>query len=120
MNAKPVTPVAHGIIDYAFAAVQLLGPSLLGLNAPTRTAYAGVGVPFLGVNALTDTPVAVKRRISFKNHQRLDASALLGLGALTLAPFVRKDKKALAFHLGFLALAVTNFFLTDYDALPER
>lgn len=120
MNAKPITPYAHGLLDYALSAVELAVPSLLGLNEQARKTYVGIALPFAGVNALTDTPVAITRRLSFKNHGRLDAATLVGLGALTLAPFIRRDRKALAFHLGFLALAVTNFLLTDYDALPEN
>jgi hypothetical protein len=37
------------------------------------------------------------------------------MGLLTLTSFIRKDKKALGFHLGFLTLALANYLLTDYD-----
>jgi hypothetical protein len=42
----------------------------------------------------------------------------VGLSLLTFTNFVRKDRAALGFHLGFLGSALANYFLTDYDANP--
>ena len=37
------------------------------------------------------------------------------LSALTLANMIKDDKKSLAFHLGFLGIAIMHYALTDYD-----
>lgn len=113
---KPVTPQTHGIIDYVFSTVQLALPSALGLPKRAAKTYGALGAGFLAINAITDTPVAVKPLLSFKTHQRLDAAFLIGQAAMAFLPPVRKNKKTLAFHLAFLATAVTHYVLTDYGA----
>lgn len=77
MTHQPVTPTAHGLIDYGFGAIQLAAPSALGLNAPTKKAYQLLGIGFLAVNAFTDTPVGIKPVLSFQQHQTMDATFLV-------------------------------------------
>lgn len=113
---KRVTPRLHGIIDYVFSGVFLAAPTLLSLNKKAIKTYASLGASFLAGNVLTDTPVGSKLVLSFKDHQKTDAAFLTGLAALTATKMVRNEKKALLFHLGFLAVAVTHYILTDYDA----
>jgi len=113
---KPVTPQIHGIIDYAFSGILCAAPSAMGLNKFSTRTYAAIGTNFLAVNSLTDTPVAVKKVFSMKSHQKADLLTLGTLGLLTFAKPIRNDSKALGFHLGFLALAVTHYMLTDYNA----
>lgn len=116
MNEKPVTPVLHGLIDYVFSGIQLAVPAYLGLNATATRTYQVLGSGFLAVNALTDTPVGVKPVISFRGHQKADATFLATFSLLTLAHFIRKDRATLGFHLGFLGVAITHYLLTDYKA----
>jgi hypothetical protein len=112
---KPINAKWHGIIDYAFAAIQLLLPKALKLNKKVVKAYELQGTGFLTVNALTDTPVGIKPVLSLKTHQKIDAAALSSLALLTASKMIRKDKKALTFHLIYFAVATTNFLLTNYD-----
>jgi hypothetical protein len=116
MNNKPVTPAMHGIIDYVFSGIQLAAPPLLGLNKTAAGTYMALGAGFLAVNALTDTPVAIKPVLSFETHQKADTGFLAGLALLTAPRFIRNDKRALVFHFSFLAVAVTHYILTDYKA----
>lgn len=113
---KPLSPTAHSVIDYVFSGVQLAGPSLLGLNKSASRTYQALGAGFTIVNALTDTPAGIKHLIPFRGHQKADLGFLAGTTLLSMASFIRKDKKALYFHLGFLALALTNYLLTDYES----
>ncbi|TDH24546.1 hypothetical protein EXU57_14480 [Segetibacter sp. 3557_3] len=113
---KPVTPAIHGIVDYVFSGIQIAGPAALGLDANARNVYMVLGGTFGIINALTDTPAAIKPVLSMKTHQKTDAAFLLGLAALSFAGFVRKHRKTRTFHLAFLATAVTNYVLTDYNA----
>jgi hypothetical protein len=112
---KPISPTIHGILDYALSGVQMLVPGMLGLNKKVVKTYLDLGSGFLGVNALTNTPVGLKRVISMKDHQKADAAFLTTLALLTFTKMMAKDKKALPFHLVMLGLSVTNYLMTDYD-----
>jgi hypothetical protein len=120
MRNKPFTAAIHCSIDYAFVAIQLFVPSLLGVNRTAVRRSRILGSSVLALNSLTKSPVALKSEIPFKTHGRIDCWTLGGLALLTLAKDIRKDKKALAFHLGFLAMATANVFLTDWNSPEER
>jgi hypothetical protein len=117
---KPIKAKWHGIIDYAFAAIQLFLPAMRKLNKKVVRTYQKQSAGFLAVNAITDTPVGIKPIISLKTHQKIDAVALSNLALLTASKMIRKDRKALAFHLIYFAVATTNFLLTDYNAHTEK
>lgn len=112
---KLLSPKAHSILDYVFSGVQLAAPPLLGLNSTAARTYQALGAGYTLVNALTNTPAGIKHLIPFKIHQKADIGVLAGLSLLSLASFIRKDKRALGFHLGFLAIAIANYVLTDYN-----
>ena len=114
MKNKPIDARLHGLFDYAFGGVQLMAPTVLGLNLTAIKNYKLIGAGFSTVNALTDTPVGIKPVISLQAHKRIDEVSLISQSFLTLAPFIRNDKRALAFHLLFLGAAITNYLLTDY------
>lgn len=116
---KPVSPNAHGIIDYVLSGAQLAAPMLLNLNPSTKKTYAALSTGFTVVNALTDTKVGLKRMIPFTGHQKADIGFLAGLGLLSFVGFIRNDKKSRLFHLAVLGLALTNYLLTDYKQSPE-
>lgn len=116
MNTKPITPTLHGLIDFVFSGVLLAGPAVLRLNDGATKTYNAVGASILVGNAFTDTPVGLYPELSFKDHQKVDLAFLAGLSLFTLAKFIRKDKNVLPFHLGFLAAALANYVLTDYNA----
>lgn len=113
---KPVDPKKHGIIDYAFAGIQLFVPRFLGLDQNVKKAYQIMGLAFLGMISLTRTPVGLQKIISFKSHQKADAVFLAGLVLLTVSEMINKDKKALAFNLSFLSIAISHYLLTDYNS----
>jgi hypothetical protein len=114
MNSKPITPLTHALIDYAFSAVQILGPTVLGLDQKTIKTYAEIGASFLAVNSITDTGAAIQPVIDMETHKKIDSGFLVAQALMTFTPMVRKNKKTLIFHLGFLALTAANYFLTDY------
>jgi hypothetical protein len=112
---KPIDAKLHGILDYGFAAVNLAGPALLNLPKHTKNIYAGVACALTGVNAMTDTPVGLKRVMSFKDHQKADLSLLGGLALLAFSKPIRTHKPSLYFHLGVFAATITQFLLTDFN-----
>jgi len=119
MSKKPINPKLHGIIDYAFSAFLIAVPAILFINKNAKTTYREIGLSFAAMNALTDTPVGLPL-IPMKDHQKADGSFLTGLALMTMSKPVRKDKRALRFHLSFLTFAVLNYILTDYDAPSSR
>lgn len=114
MNTRPITPKAHGIIDYVISSVLLAAPTLLGANSKAAKAYGAISAGMTALNAFTDTPAGVKKGIPFKGHQKVDLALLTGLSLLSFAGFIRKDKRALRFHLGFLAVTTLYYILTEY------
>jgi len=116
MNSKPISAKQHAIIDYAFGALLLTVPLILGVNRQAKKNYREIAVSFLGMNAITDTPVCLAPLISLQDHKKFDTSFLSAMSMMAFSKPVRKDKKALRFHLGFISLAFLNYMLTDYDA----
>ena len=114
MKHKLITPTTHAVIDYAFAALQLIGPALMGLNKKAVKSYAEIGTAILSVNSVTDTPLTVDPKISMDMHKKIDAGVLATQALMTLSPMIRNHKKTLAFHLAFLAMATASFIMTDY------
>lgn len=111
---KPITTKTHGIIDYALAGLQILGPTVLGMNKKAGHTNEALGTSMLGLNTLTKTSVGLKRVIPLKYHKKTDAVFLGGMVLLTVTSMIRKDRTAMAFHLVSLSIAAANYFLTDY------
>jgi hypothetical protein len=114
MKNKLINPSTHAVIDYGFAALQIIGPVLFGLNKKAVKSYAETGTAFLTVNSFTDTPLTVDPKISLETHKKIDAGFLAAQALMTFSPMIRNHKKTLVFHLAFLAMAAANFIMTDY------
>ena len=112
---KPIDAKMHGMLDYGFAAMNLVAPALLNLPKQTKNIYAGLAGTVAGVNAVTDTPVGIKPMLSLKNHQKADLSFLGTLALLTFTKPIRENKPSLYFHLSVFAMAVTQYVLTDFN-----
>lgn len=112
---KPISRKAHGIIDYAFAAAQIAGPLLLGLNRGAKTKEIGVasGVALHGM--LSNTPVGLKKLVPFKMHRNIDIATLGTMALASLLPDYRKDKRAMIFHWSLIAMGVATVLLTDWE-----
>ena len=119
MNAKPITPTLHGIIDYAFAATLLLAPRLLGLNKKASRLYKLLALEVITYSALTNYPAGVTPVISYDMHRKIDGVNIAGLVAGTMCKDIKKEKAALAFHIGMTTLAIGSVLLTDWDADPH-
>lgn len=118
MKQKPITPTTHAIIDYAFGAIQIAAPAILGLEPKSVKTYAQLGTGLLAVTSATDTPITVQPAISMETHKKIDTALLVVQALMIVSPMIRKSKKTLIFHLGFMALAVANYMLTDYRTDP--
>jgi hypothetical protein len=116
MNRKPLNPVAHGIADYVLSAANIAAPTLLHLNPKATKLFTTLSGGMLFLNGLTNTPVGIKKELSFEDHRKADLVLLAGMSMLPLLGMIRKNKKTLYYALGFLGLAAVNYLLTDYAA----
>ena len=120
MNTTPVSPKAHGIVDYALTGGLLALPSLFGFNKKVKRWYAAEALVLLTYIAITDHPAAIKPLIPFRVHGKIDP---FNIGQFALQTFwkpIRKSKKAMAFNIVFTLLAGATVALTDWDGRTKK
>lgn len=114
MAKKPITPLLHGLIDYALVGSLLSLPRLFGFGRNVKTIYTAEAMVLLAYVALTDHPAAVKPLIPFSTHGKIDPFNVGQFALQTALKAFRKDKKAMAFNIAFTALAGLTVLLTDW------
>lgn len=113
---KPITPRLHGAVDHAACALMLAAPRLLRLDPGARRISYALAGSYLGVSALTDYPLAVRRVIPFPVHGKIELSTL---PALLLAAAVQGGSRERAYFLGLAGTVAAVYTLTDWDANPD-
>ena len=113
---KPLSPTTHAALDYALGATLLTAPHALGLSRRARVFFGAFGALAGVVNALTDTPLSIRRVIPFRTHRLIDlATDPLYLTVPVLSGIVR-ERRAAALWLATTALLAGSVALTDWDA----
>jgi hypothetical protein len=107
---------AHALSDYGFTLGQWVLPEIIGMNKHAVNLYRMLGINLLAYNVLTEQPRALKKVIPYKTHYLIDVGNVGFLALLTFHTAIRKDKRALGFHLGLVALAAFNILITDWKA----
>src|SRR3954467_11757413 len=101
---KPITPFAHGVVDYATVGMVAAAPRLLRLSEPAaRTCYALAGT-YAALSMLTDYPLAVKRVVPFKGHGATEAIIGAALPALPWAFGFGSERRARNLFIGLAGL----------------
>jgi hypothetical protein len=115
---KPISPAAHGALDYATAAGAALAPALM--KFPTRAAALAYGIAgtTLGLAAFTDFRPALKRAVPLKAHGITDGVVGMVLPALPWVLGFARHRKARNFFLGLTVLMTVATVLTDWS--PRR
>lgn len=113
---KPLTPTVHSALDYGVGAALLTAPHLLGLSRGARTFFGAFGAVATAVNALTDSPLGVRRVIPWRTHRAIDLASDPLYVALPLLTGIAKEPRARALWLASTALLAANVLLTDWDA----
>jgi hypothetical protein len=117
---KPITPFAHGVLDYATVAALAAVPSLLRFPKPAaRAAYVLAG-GYAGLSALTDYPLAVKRAVPFKAHGATELVIGALLPALPMLLGFKHDRRASSVFYGLTGMTLAVALLTDWDKDSER
>lgn len=113
---QPIKATAHGIIDYGFFALMTAGPVLAGVSPRLRALSWSVAATQGTINALTDTPVGLRRLIPLRVHGWLELAAAPAVVALPPLAGAVGDRRSRTAWLTVLALLATNYTLTDYEA----
>ena len=113
---QPISPTAHGALDYATVAMTAAVPRLLDFPPAARTACDVLAGGYAGLSALTDYPLSVKRAVPFKAHGAAEAVVGLALPALPWVLGFARHKAARNYFLGLTALTFVVAALTDWDA----
>ncbi|HEX3138775.1 MAG TPA: hypothetical protein VHQ87_01900 [Rhizobacter sp.] len=113
---KPLTPRAHGYIDYAAVLALAVAPALLDFSTtPSAICYA-LATVHLAMTLLTAFPLGVTDLIPFRVHGAIEAVVALVILALPwVADFSTEEPARNFFVISAIALGVT-WALTDYKA----
>jgi hypothetical protein len=122
MDTKMLQPLAHAVVDYAFAAKMIAAPWLFGFSDNKIATLSSVssGAAIAGLSLMTDYPLGIKKMISFPTHGVIEAVSGV---ATALSPWLcgfSKNKRATWTHVlaGMTTLAVVA--VTDYKAVENR
>jgi hypothetical protein len=119
--ASPSAPRRMGPSDYAFATLNTVAPTLFGLTGPAKAICYSFAASQGLLNALTDHPLAVKKVVPLRMHGKLETPYVPAILLLPLLTGAFKQCNARLYFGTFLAMAVTNYILTDYNAYePEK
>lgn len=120
LMTKPITPFAHGVIDYVTVATVASAPKLMRVRGRAAASCYALAGGYAMLSMLTDYPLAAKRAIPFKAHGVAEAA----IGALLpAAPFLLDFAgQRRARNLFFALTAITGMVaaLTDWDKESER
>ena len=117
MAKRPFGPREHCAIDYGFVATLLAAPSLFGLKDSARTLCYLFGGAAGVLTALTNQPFAWRRVVPFHVHGEVDTPFVPTLLLLPWATGALKERNAVRFFFSFAAVVLTNYLLTDYEAV---
>jgi hypothetical protein len=117
---KPISPTAHGILDYSTMGATATAPRLLRMPPrAARTAYALAGA-YTALAALTDYRPAVKRAVPLRVHEGVDISLGLVLPMLPWLLGFARDRRARNFFFGLTAVTVAVTALTNWKPGRDR
>lgn len=120
MTSKPIGPTAHGAIDYGFATLNTLAPSLFGLRGSAQAICYSFAVSQGLLNALTDHPLGLKKVVPLRIHGELETPCV---PAILLLPWVTgalRQRNAQRYFSAFFAIAAANYLLSDYNAYEPQ
>ena len=115
----PIKARAHGLIDYGFAGLTLGLPSVIGLRGSARALPAALGVGQGALNALTDTPVGLRRVASLRDHGWAEVATLPLFALVVWRAGALAEQRERAYFGTLGALLATVYALTDWDAKAD-
>lgn len=117
---RVLSPLVHGVLDYAVVAGFAAAPSLFGFSTlPATLAWVLAGV-HLVVTLATAFPLGVVKVIPFPVHGGLETVVALGLLALPWLGGFEAETAARNFYLGAGASVLLVVALTNYRGETAR
>ena len=117
---KPITPFAHGVLDYLTVGTVAMAPSLMDFpDEAANACYALAGI-YAGTSLMTDYPLAVKRAIPFKAHGMTEIAIGAILPALPFMLGFATNARARNFFLALTAMTAMTAAMTDWDKKSEK
>jgi len=120
METKKLSYDQHGISDYLFTASALVLPKVMGLDRSSIIRYGVLGVNLLTYNLFSNHRYGAVKTIKRKTHLHIDLFNIALLSASAVFPFVHRNKKVLAYHLAYTALAALNVVASDWKEKPDE
>jgi hypothetical protein len=119
LRTGPLSPFAHGVIEYAAGVLFIAAPFLFGYDARAATAVSLVfGVALIVITASSDLPTGLAKTLPVTIHAVID---LIGAVFLIAAPFLFGFNGEAAPTAAFIILGVGYLLLTIATRfLPER
>jgi len=117
---KPITPFAHGVLDYATAAAVAAAPKLMDFDDEASYACYMLAAGYAGLSMMTDYPLAVRRMVPFKAHGVAEAVIGAMLPALPFVLGFAGDKRARNFFFGLTAMTAMTAAMTDWNKKSEK
>lgn len=113
---KVISPRLHSVIDYGFAAGNLLLPSIFGTSRKARALFAAFGLTQGTLNAITVQPLAVEKVVPFRIHGLIEKNSAPIYFGLPVLLGLHKEPKTRALWLTVGVALITVYNLTDWDA----
>jgi len=110
----PISPTAHGALDYSTVAMTAAAPKLLDMPERAAMAAYGLAAGYLGLSMLTNYKLSAKRAVPFRAHGMTEAAIGMALPAVPWLLGFADNKKARNFFLGLTALTFVVSALTDW------
>jgi hypothetical protein len=114
--AKPISRDVHSLLDYAVATVNLTLPSMLGLPRRAKLLFGAFGLAQGGLNAVTEQPYALAKKVPFRVHGKIEAA---NAPTLIIAPLLfglHEHRASALYWAGLSAALVSVYFLTDWES----
>jgi len=113
---KPISPKLHGMLDYATSAATALLPLLMPLpRRAARTAEAWAAA-YTALSALTDYPLALRRRVPFQMHGAVDRALGLVMPALPWILGFARNRRGRNVFLALAGVTIVVTALTDWNS----
>jgi hypothetical protein len=112
---RPISPRIHGVIDYSTSAAVAAAPAIFDFPAPATRLFESLAAGYTSLSAVTDYPLAVKRKVPFKAHGAAELAIAAVLPALPWALGFADNRAARNLCFGLTAITLVVAALTDWD-----
>lgn len=114
--ARVIPQDVHSVMDYA-SGIKTAASGAFARSTEAKVASAVLGASAIGVAAMTDYRLSVKKVIPIETHQVIDiAWGATAIAAPFALGYLRKDPLTAAVHIATGVFNVVTAFFTDYRA----